>query len=735
MSLQLDTFGPLWLEWAVGLLLLSLWGFSILSTRAQALPTRIAVSLLRLVILGFTYLLLHQPTLIRTIRKSPERNIAVLIDRSGSMGAPEKGATRFEKAETVLQQIQDQEPKLSLYEFDQELYGPLPKISGANELTGKRTDFYQSLTQVLNKSQNISGIVVVSDGHDLGRFTAMDLDETRNWLKRLDAPPIHGVLIGNKSEGPEIAIHSIDAPSFSYVRAPLTIRATVMVRNLPEYPRQIQLLEGQNIIQVKDLNVDAQGFGNVQFEFYPETIGEHLYTVVVPPHRTESNTANNRQNILIDIGRDKISVLHIAGSITWDLQGLRSMFELNNLVDLTAFFIMRTRDHMQIGTDARSIGPDEMALVPFPTEEIFDRQLYGFDVIVFQDFDAGNYFNDSYQMRRLLSKIKSFIQEHHGALIVIGGPQSAAGPSLGVTPLADVMALVPPSYRVPYASELEKAVVTQKGKYNPILQGFEPDLHRFQGHMDRLTPNPKSEILLQTAQKAALLATLESGTGRTVFLNTSSSWKWYRDELEKGLTGSAYQAFWDHLIKWSIQDPSMNQVHLTAFKSLERPLDLDVEVLLRQKDYQPAKNVSTPLLLSSIQDPDQVYTANVQTNQQGQAQIKFHVAQPGYYRLSLPDSPWQELAEPQIVFLGGSQDEFGNQDPVPETLSRLANLTGGKLHESQDLDVKNWAWRNQSREEIIESNRLKLRNWVWGLPILLLLAAVEWYLRRTRYLA
>jgi hypothetical protein len=428
-------------------------------------------------------------------------------------------------------------------------------------------------------------------------------------------------------------------------------------------------------------------------------------------------------------------VLHIAGSVTWDLQALRGLFERNSQTDLTAFYIMRTREHAQVGTDGRPISPDEMALVPFPTEEIFDRQLFAFDVIVFQDFDAGNYFNDSYQARRLLAKIRTFVEEHSGGLIVIGGPQTAAGPSLGATPLAEALALIPPQFRAPYLGQPHQLQFSKLGKNHPLLAQLDPQRTRVLGAMDRLKLHPQAELLMQTPQGVPLLATLSRGSGRSIFLNTSSSWHWYRDELAKGRTGSTYTQFWDTLLRWTINDPSLNQVRLQSFRSSERPLDLDVEVLLRDKSYRPAAGVEAHLRLSPIDEKSSPIEGALQTDDQGSARTRLQGNAPGYYRLELVEEPWKGMSQPAIVFLGGAQEEFGNQDPVRETLARLASLTGAALHDRPVHDLATWQFREPPREEILETDRLKLRNWVWGLPLLLLLACLEWALRRTRFLA
>lgn len=736
-SLELQQAGPLWAEVLLLIGTLLVWGYSLYSTKHQPLNIRIMVGVLRTILLGFGYLLLHHPTLLRQRVKPQEQRLAVIVDRSGSMGAEAaEGESRYQRAYSMMNQLQDQGIPFDVFEMDQTLSEPLGQQLRPRKLSGAKTDYYSGLNQFFTGYSNYSSALLLSDGHDLGRFSQMSVDETKNWLTRLQAPPLNTVLIGDQLDGPEVAIHSIDAPSFSFVRAPLRIRATIIVRNLDQYSAQVQLLEGEQPIQVKDLILDDQGFGTVEFEFYPEEQGEHLYTISVPAHHLERNVENNRQRILVEIGRDKINVLHIAGSITWDLQGLRAMFERNPAVDLTAFYIMRTRAHIQQGVDNRRILPDEMALVPFPTEEIFDRQLFGFDVVVFQDFDAGTYFSDSYQARRLMRKIKEFVSNHRGGFVVVGGPRTANGPSLSTTPLVDILPLAPPVYLNPYDEKVRSASLRKAPQNHPILRQYNAKDMPFRGSMQGMKAHKNAQILLEDNTGRPLLATMESGNGRVLSLNTSSSWKWRQEALAKGKPGDAYYDFWEQVLKWAIQDPAMRQVRLVTTKTAAQPLDLNVEVLLRNRQFQPVKNTKTEVALKSLDGNTEPIIQEISTNQEGIGQTQFKAERPGYYQVTITEDKWKGLSRPKTVFLGGSQDELRNADLVPETLERLAAFSGGQFQLSTDgFNPQALNWKDQENIQILETHRLKLRNWIWSLPILLLLAALEWTVRRSRHLA
>lgn len=735
--IEFQPLGPMWMEVGTIVLTLIVFGFSVYATRHQTLKVRLVVGGLRFLLLAFGVLLLHHPTWTHRTVIPKERRLAVLVDRSGSMGADsEETKSRYEKAFEVVAGLAETDTKVDVFEFDQALSEPLGTDPKPTKLSGNKTDFHASLTQLFSEHDDYEAVLMLSDGHDLGRFSTMSSDETRQWLERLGAPPINTVLIGDQLEGPEIAIHSIDAPGFSFVRAPMRLRTTVLVRNLDNHATQVQLLEGEKVIKIQNLVLDDQGFGTVEFEIYPETQGEHLYTLKVPSHHLERNVENNEQQVLVDIGRDKINVLHISGAITWDLQGLRAMFERDPLVDLTAFYIMRTRDHLQQGVDGRLIPHDEMALVPFPTEEIFDRQLFTYDVVVFHDFDAGTYFSDSYQARRLYKKIREFVTLHRGGFVVVGGPRTSSGPSLGLTPLADILPLVPPIHRLAYDDSNTIPVLTEGGREHPMLRRFDPKIQHYDGQMARLTENKTADVLVRDPGGNALLATANVGNGRTVFLNTSSSWKWRRDALAAGKTGENYYDFWEQTLKWVIGDPAMDQVRITATKTVTNPLAADVDVVLRNRNYEPAAGVNAHLAIIPLDGKTEAWDIPFSTNGKGVARVQFTVPKPGYYRLEPKEANWKELSRAHTVFLGGSQDELRNLDLVPETLQRLASFSGGHFSSAtREFSAGDLVRGEVRHQTIVQTQRLKLRNWIWCLPILLLIGAIEWTVRRSSHLA
>ncbi len=735
MTFALHPLGsPLW-EGLIAALCLGLWIYGLYVSRYHSLKVRWATGLLRLMILSVGWLILHEATFIsKTMSVEPMKS-AILVDRSGSMStylSSESGLTRLDRATEVVETIRQSELKTSLYSFDEQLVQGLP-----TEVPSAGTQFQDALSQLLASESNLAQIVLISDGHDFSPLTGMTSEEQENWLSMQGMPPIHSVYIGTMEDEPDLLIHSIEAPSFSYIRAPLKIDVTILARNLSNSDPQVQLLEDEKVIQFQTPVLDEHGFGRVNFEIYPDRVGEHLYQIHVPAHARESNTLNNSQFFMVETGRDKISVLHIAGSVTPDLQGLRALFENDPFIELTAFYILRTREHLQIGTDGRLIPPDEMALVQFPVEEIFDRQLYSFDVVVFQDFDAGNYFQNSYQARKLMQKIVLFVKENRGGLIVIAGPKTASGPSLALSPVGDILPIIPKKHRTPYIMETRQMKATETGKHHPVLIGFGSSLPEIFGLMDTHSLHAEADLLLQTPKKEPLLATRHVGKGRTIFLNSSSSWVWRREAMSEGKTSTEYDLFWRQVLKWVSGDPSLNPTQLKASTSQEQPLQVHTDLQLRNVNYVPLKNRKGTLTIRSAQsrESEALQTVPFTTSTNGMASLSLNLKQPGYYQMELQAGK----GVPKTVrnlFLGGSVAEHQKNEPQPETLKILSSLTGGRFFDSpESFSVDDIQTKDKTIEKVIETKRVKLRDSLFLLPFILILAALEWIIRRSHHMA
>ena len=106
---------------------------------------------------------------------------------------------------------------------------------------------------------------------------------------------------------------------------------------------------------------------------------------------------------------------------------LRRLLKRDPNVDLISFFILRTP------TDLTMVDSSELSLIPFPTDELFRKELGSFDLVLLQNFNHGPYGIGGY-----LPDLRRYV-ERGGGLAMIGGDLSFTSGGYAGTQLAEVL--------------------------------------------------------------------------------------------------------------------------------------------------------------------------------------------------------------------------------------------------------------------------------------------------------
>ena len=143
-----------------------------------------------------------------------------------------------------------------------------------------------------------------------------------------------------------------------------------------------------------------------------ERAGARIVEVAIAPPPGDTIPENDRRLVTFDVARERVRVLHVAGRPTNDVRALRQWLKSDASVDVVAFFILRTP------TDDVRATQNELALIPFPVDELFTEHLPSFDAIVLQDFDA-----QPYGLEKYLPNVERYVRGG-GGLVMVGGQNS-----------------------------------------------------------------------------------------------------------------------------------------------------------------------------------------------------------------------------------------------------------------------------------------------------------------------
>ena len=400
---------------------------------------------------------------LRAVSKVRSRVVA-LVDTSRSMSLATKEGTRAERviahanANASTYQRLSKDAMLEWATFDERvqpaegLPDPLPTL-------GAKTDLARALNEISYQAsgRDLGAVLLYSDGTDTEGLTV----ERASVIGEQLGVPIFAIGFSTESAAADLAIRRIVSDDFAFVHNTVTIDVELEQRGLDLDRTMVTLKRQDEVVATKEVVFDGGGRARVSFDFKPNRIGKVAYQVTVPVAEGEVVSSNNTKSLVLKIIRDRIRVLQVAGRPSWDERFLRELLKRNPNVDLISFFILRTP------TDLQKAAQDELALIPFPVNELFTKELSSFDVVIYQNFTYR-----PYRMAQYLRNIEQYVRAG-GSFLMIGGNNSFEDGWYAGTEIASVLPI-----RLGGAPRWDGAEfrprLTKEGRRHPITRIGEP---------------------------------------------------------------------------------------------------------------------------------------------------------------------------------------------------------------------------------------------------------------------
>ncbi len=724
---------PLGVWWAAaGLLALavlgSTWG-------AQRLPSRVRypVLVLRLASAGLLFILFLQPGVeLRAV--SPIRGqVLVVYDGSRSMGLGDRDQTR---AEAVVAHRTDNDrvfrdlsarATLESYVFGRgmqpiaEQPNPLPADQGRTQLGRLLKEL-----QWQAAGRDVGAVILYSDGADSEGLTR---EEAERLAQQVEAP-IHTIGFSRRDSAKDLAIRRVRVDDFAFVHNTVTMDVEVEARGLRFSQVPVTLRRDGAVLQTQDVELE-DGVGRVTFEFKPRQVGREVYGVSTPVQVGEAIEANNQKDVVLRVIRDRIRILQVAGRPSWDVRFLRELLKRNPNVDLISFFILRSV------TDVHKASQDELALIPFPVNDLFTTELPSFDVVIYQNFSYR-----PYRMAHYLRNIRRYVLDG-GSFLMIGGDQSFEPGFYAGTPIAEILpvrlggglAWDPAPFTPRLTGEGRRHPVTRIGEPGVAPSStFErlPQLEGFNGSTG-LMPGAQALLAHPTLPgNPPVVSIREVGDGRSMAVATDSLWFWRYEAVGQGTSGREYERFWQQSLRWLIRDPELSRVRADLRRSVvyrDEPVSAEIRVL--GLDYSGIEGAEVEASLVPLDAEVEGRGEAVTTGPDGLAVLSFDGLAPGSYLLEIRAYDGGESVgtarEPVIV--QASDVEMQSPFPRPDLMKAIAEASGGTYTDVRE-PLKPIALEDPRRVEV--DRTLTLSIWDGPVPLLLLLGLLtaEWWLRR-----
>ncbi|MEE8448552.1 MAG: glutamine amidotransferase [Thermodesulfobacteriota bacterium] len=729
-TLSLRLVWPAWLLALVVMLSAGLlvWQYHRLK---RHLPTRRAVllSCLRGVVLAILIFFAFDPSLLVSKTENLKPKLAILVDTSQSMALEEaNNKSRLEGAKDILTQGEvplldrlTEKYDVSLYSFAEGL-----RSLDAGELTalnarGRASDLISALFRIGDSGRlpRPALALILSDGKI--RWDG----EAEKLLSRLEVP-LWTVPLANLADYKDLAITEVRVPDLAFRDKPVRIDFTIKGYGYAGTSVSIVLKRKEKLLARTSAHINKDRFqGSLSLSFVPHELGQYQLSLAMPLKPGERVSANNSVNILINVLRDKIRVLMVSGKPSFGYRFLRAALKGDPSIDLLSFVILRTP------TDVMNVRQNEQALIPFPVDTLFDKELTSFDLVVFDNFSYISYFGTPY-----LENIKEFVKRG-GAFAMLGGDKSFGDGGYGRTPLEEIMPLAFPAPSSYQPAELGSLQLTKAGKEHPLTRLVADkeenvklwlSLPAIDGY-NRLEPAGRGTVLVTARPDIPILAVANVGQGRTLALTTDYAWNWYMGRVAKGQSNQPYLRLMTQMVRWLVKDPGLSMLGIEPARPAGVNEESQIKVKLRQEVGSEAVR-----LTGWVTDPEGVRNPlDLRPSGLGQYAARFTPDKEGIYSFKVELRAKGQLLEQAEAkqIISSASGEFVDPAPDPDLLSKLAQLSGGRfVDNSRQLGEIMKIDRQLPQTRLIEQRRLPLWGTPFALAFVLVILSLEWFLRR-----
>jgi len=514
-------------------LVLTVIGSLALLAAFYSLSQRAHGSLFRLGALVFLFITIANPQVVRENLK-PIDDIAIIVaDGSNSQAVgnrKQQTQQAVNKLSASLKQLRNLEVRIVTV--------------GSNEEAGtveEETRLFDALSQSTANiaPQRLAGIVMITDGlvHDIP-----PLDRAKNI-----SVPIHVLLTGEENEQ-DRRLMLEQAPDYGLVGSKTTVLVRAEDNGVPRgapVPATLRRNGGDS----RQLTLRAGLSSEIAVTI--DRSGPNIYEIEAAARRGELSEHNNGAAITVSGIRDRLRVLLISGQPHLGERTWRNLLKSDPNVDLIHFTILRPLSKDD-GTPL-----NELALISFPIRELFEEQLYDFDVVIF----------DRYSRRGLVPyqfmlNITSYVHDG-GAVLLSVGSEYADAFTLFDSPLQNILPAAPTGK---VFEEAFQPVISPIGLRHPVT------MHLMKGNTNQTKPswgrwlrqidvaaNKGNELMTGYGGQPLLLLD-RVGNGRVALLLSDTMWLW-----GKGFEGGGPQAeMLRRLVHWLMKEPDLEEEALLA---------------------------------------------------------------------------------------------------------------------------------------------------------------------------
>ncbi len=469
---------------------------------------------------------LLEPQMIIEEREPLDDVVAVVVDRSASQELDQR------KSQTDAVRAEIEKHLKNLPRLD-------VRVTDITTHDTDGTALFAGLTRLLADvpPERVAGTILITDGqvHDIpegGKAGAQSLGFKA---------PLHALVTGHTQEH-DRRIVLIDSPRFGIVGKDLAVRFRMEQTGGDKRP--VKAVARRNGVVVAEGRIRADE--DITLPITITHAGTNVFEIEIEAASDELTALNNRAVVTVEGIRDTLKVLLVSGQPHIGERVWRNMLKADPGVDLVHFTILRPPEK-QDGTPI-----NEMALIAFPTRELFETRISQFDLIIFD-----RYAHQSILPIAYLNNIVRYVREG-GALLVAAGPEFRGRQGLASGPLAAILPAEPTGAvtETPF-----KPAISPLGQRHPVTRALAESEGTWGEWLRLINATAHKGMVPMTGPDGQPLMVLSrENKGRIALLLSDHAWLWARNVNG----GGPYLDLLRPVVHWLMKQPDLEEEALRA---------------------------------------------------------------------------------------------------------------------------------------------------------------------------
>jgi hypothetical protein len=566
---------------------------------------------------------LANPAFVTLDRDKLKDVVAVVVDRSGSQSlANRREQTERARSEVLRQLEQRPDTDVRVIEIEERD----ADVDGTRLFEGLQT----GLSDV--PPERIAGVIAITDGrvHDVpGSARALGFQA-----------PLHALITGTANER-DRRLEVIEGPRFGIVGKDVQVAVRVVDSGIGGgAPASVVIRRGGQVIGRRN----ATPGQIVRIPVRIENAGQNLIEVEAEVVPNELTPLNNIAVLPIEGVRDKLKVLLVSGEPHAGERTWRNLLKADGNVDLIHFTILRPPEK-QDGTPI-----NELALIAFPTRDLFVQKIAEFDLIIFD-----RYANQSILPTSYFDNISNYVRQG-GAVLLAAGSEFAGPGSLSTTPLQRILPARPTGTQIERPFLPRISAVGEKHPVTRGLPGWNAEQPQWSPWFRLVASRNNGGVsVMHGPDDLPLLVLNRVEKGRVGQLLSDHAWLWARGFGE----GGPYIDLLRRLSHWLMKEPELDE---EALRAMARGRIITIE---RQTLADKANDVKL------IQPDGEELTLTPAAVEPGLWRVNFTARRPGLHRVVDGD---------KVAFVNvgpANPREFRDVTSTEDVLRPVVEQTGG----------------------------------------------------------